>query len=122
MYSTNAVFPTPNVIVTKGEPKTYTFIGGSDKPVSIFFCGECATKLYSRSSAMEQYTSVKERRSMKPGRRCDGKTLPRTRQVGTVRQKGVLARVAWTRDAASQKQYWQPGRRQDVLQSTNDRV
>ncbi|KAL1746747.1 Mss4-like protein [Schizophyllum fasciatum] len=45
-FSMNAMFPADAVTLTAGAPKTYTVAGGSGKPITSFFCGECGSTVW----------------------------------------------------------------------------
>ncbi len=46
--SHNAVAPTENVRLTKGEPKTFSKAADSGRVLKRYFCGDCGTQLFSQ--------------------------------------------------------------------------
>ncbi|TRM58527.1 Mss4-like protein [Schizophyllum amplum] len=45
-YSTNVLIPADAFTVTAGTPKTYTWVGGSGKPITSFLCGDCGSTMW----------------------------------------------------------------------------
>lgn len=51
--------PTASFTLTSGAPKALRATGGSGKPLTLFFCGDCGVALYSDVEAMPGVTVVK---------------------------------------------------------------
>lgn len=51
-YSLNAIIPQSDLMILKGEPKTYTYTGASGKKVNCYFCGTCTSHVYHHQEIM----------------------------------------------------------------------
>lgn len=85
-YSCNQIISKEDLVVTKGEPRVYTYRGASGKDVRCYFCGSCTSHVYHHQDAMPDKVIV--RTLLLEG----GNRMPAT---GEIFAEG---RLGWVRD------------------------
>lgn len=55
----NAIFPKSAFTIISGEPKVYTFNGGSGNPAHVHFCGNCGATMWTLASLRPDIIVIK---------------------------------------------------------------
>ncbi|EME42725.1 hypothetical protein DOTSEDRAFT_94369, partial [Dothistroma septosporum NZE10] len=58
-YSCNQIIAKEDLVITKGQPKIYTYKGASGKDVRCFFCPTCTSHIYHHQDAMPDKVIVR---------------------------------------------------------------